>query len=156
LCLRKLNSPDIKDTPTYFVDLCSRLVGCCWNLQFASSPRGFFFFFFFWDIGFQKIKYVVSDATGTVVVLLAWKLGLQLPVQPLKLWVRTPFMARCTQSIQYYMIKFVSDLRHVGGFLRFPPSIKLSDLHDIREILLKVALNTINQANQNVTVTNNE
>jgi len=32
-------------------------------------------------------------------------------------------------SIQYYMIKFVSDLRQVGGFLmvpRFPPPIKLT------------------------------
>ena len=40
------------------------------------------------------------------------------------------------------MIKFVSDLRQIGGFLqvlRFPP-----DHHDITEILLKVALNTIN------------
>ena len=38
------------------------------------------------------------------------------------------------------MIKFVSDLRQVGDFLRvfrFPPPIKLT------EILLKVALNTI-------------
>ena len=37
-------------------------------------------------------------------------------------------------SIQHYVMKFVSDLRQVGGFL-----------HDITEILLKVALNTINQ-----------
>ena len=28
-------------------------------------------------------------------------------------------------SIQQYVIKFVSDLRHIGGFLRFPPPIKL-------------------------------
>jgi hypothetical protein len=42
---------------------------------------------------------------------------------PLTLWVRIPFMA-----IQHYVIKFVSDLRQVGGFLRvlrFPPPIKL-------------------------------
>ena len=42
-------------------------------------------------------------------------------------------------------IKFVSDLRQVSGFLgvlRFPPPIK-TDRHDITEILLKVALNTI-------------
>ena len=48
-------------------------------------------------------------------------------------------------SIQHYMIKFVSDLRKVGGFiqeLRFPQPIK-TDRHDITEILLKVALNTI-------------
>ena len=48
--------------------------------------------------------------------------------------------------IQHYVIKFVSDLRQVGGFLQvlwFPPSIKLTG-YDITEILLKVALNTIN------------
>jgi hypothetical protein len=27
--------------------------------------------------------------------------------------------------IQHYVIKFVSDFRQVGGFLRFPPPIKL-------------------------------
>jgi hypothetical protein len=46
--------------------------------------------------------------------------------------------------IQHYVIKFVSDLRQVGGILRvlrFPPPIKIA------EILLKVVLNTINQAN---------
>ena len=44
-------------------------------------------------------------------------------------------------SIQHYVIKFVSYLRHVGGFLWilwFP-----SDRHDITEILLKVALSAI-------------
>jgi hypothetical protein len=45
------------------------------------------------------------------------------------------------------VIKFVSDLRHVGGFLRilrFPPPIKLTaTIIDIAEKLLKVALNTI-------------
>ena len=35
-------------------------------------------------------------------------------------------------SIQHYEIKFVRDLRQVGGFL-----------HDITEILLEVALNTM-------------
>jgi hypothetical protein len=48
-----------------------------------------------------------------------------------------PITTDVVSSIQHYVIKFVSDLRQVGGFLqvlRFPP-----------EILLKVALNTINQ-----------
>ena len=48
--------------------------------------------------------------------------------------------------IQNYVIKFVSNLRQVGGFLwvlGFPPP-KKNDRHDITEILLKVALNTIN------------
>jgi hypothetical protein len=43
------------------------------------------------------------------------------------------------------VIKFVSDLRQVGDFLRvlrFPPPIKLTT-----EILLKVVFNTIKQAN---------
>ena len=46
-------------------------------------------------------------------------------------------------SIHHYVITFISDLRQVGGFLRFPP-IK-TDCHDITEILLKMALNSINQ-----------
>ena len=48
-------------------------------------------------------------------------------------------------SIQHYVIKFVSDIRQVGGFLRvlqFPPPIKLT-VTIYTEILLKVALNTI-------------
>ena len=48
-------------------------------------------------------------------------------------------------SIQLYLMKFVCDLRKVGGFLqvlRFPPPIK-TDGHDKIEILLKVTLNTI-------------
>ena len=50
------------------------------------------------------------------------------------------------------MIKFVSDLRQIGGFLRvlrFPPPIKLIATNDIAEILLKVALNTIKQSTCN-------
>jgi hypothetical protein len=47
------------------------------------------------------------------------------------------------------VIKFVSDMGQVGGFLRV--------LHDITEIVLKVALNTIKQTNihilGNVTMT---
>jgi hypothetical protein len=48
-------------------------------------------------------------------------------------------------SIQHYAIEFVSDLRQVGGF---SPSIPVSstnkaDRHDIIEIYLRVALNTI-------------
>ena len=45
------------------------------------------------------------------------------------------------------MIKFVSDLRQVGDFHPGTPfsSTNKTDCHDITEILLKVALNTINQ-----------
>ena len=48
-------------------------------------------------------------------------------------------------TIQHYVIKFVSDLRQVGGFFLFPPSIKHH--HDITEILLQVALKAICQSN---------
>jgi hypothetical protein len=63
--------------------------------------------------------------------------------------------SRSGRGVQHHAIKFVSDLRKVGGFLgflRFPPSIK-TDRHDITEMLLKVALNTIKQTAINTTAT---
>ena len=53
------------------------------------------------------------------------------------------------RGVQYYVIKFVSDLRQVG----FSPSPLVSstnktDRYVITEIVLKVALNTINQTSQ--------
>jgi len=46
--------------------------------------------------------------------------------------------------MQHYVIKFVSDLRQVGGFLQVPRFLSpiFTDLHDITEMLLKVALKT--------------
>ena len=48
-------------------------------------------------------------------------------------------------SIQHYVIKFVSDLCQVGGFFPGTPVsfANKTDCHEITEILLKVALNTI-------------
>ena len=48
-----------------------------------------------------------------------------------------------TNDVQHNVIKFVSDLRQVSGFPLFPSNE--TDHHDIVEILLKVALNTIKQ-----------
>ena len=50
-------------------------------------------------------------------------------------------------SIHHYVIKFVGDLRQVSSFLQVfgISSTNKTDRHDIAEILLKVALNTINQ-----------
>jgi hypothetical protein len=61
------------------------------------------------------------------------------------LWVRTPFMTRCTR----YNIMWSSLSGPTTGRW-FSPSTPTSstnknDRHDITEILLKVALNTINQ-----------
>jgi len=47
------------------------------------------------------------------------------------------------RGVQHYVIKFVSDFRQVGDFLRVPTN--KTDRHNITEILLKVALNTIKQ-----------
>jgi hypothetical protein len=55
-------------------------------------------------------------------------------------------------SIQHHVIKFVSDLQQVGGFLRFPPPRKLTVRHDITEKLLKVALNPITKSSSINTV----
>jgi hypothetical protein len=47
--------------------------------------------------------------------------------------------------MQHYVIKFVSDLQQVGGSIWVLPSSSTTKTgrHDIAEILLKVALNTI-------------
>ena len=75
-------------------------------------------------------------------------------LSPLKLLSSNPVNGE-VYSIQHYVIKFDSVLRQVDGYLcvlQFPPPI--TDCHDIIEILLKVALNTINQpkpTNKNIT-----
>jgi len=57
------------------------------------------------------------------------------------------FESRSGKGVQQYVIKFVSDLWQVGGFLWFPPVslTNKTDRHDITVILLKVTLNTIKQ-----------
>jgi len=52
---------------------------------------------------------------------------------------------RSGRGVQHYVIKFVSDLQQVGGFLRILPvsSTNKTDRHDITEILLKVPLQRI-------------
>ena len=65
---------------------------------------------------------------GAVVVVIVWQLDFQQPVQsvPITTNVESSYPIHGeVYSIQHYVIKFVSDLRQVGGFLRFPPSIKL-------------------------------
>jgi hypothetical protein len=59
-------------------------------------------------------------------------------------------IVRFSQSLilQHYVIQFVSDLREVG-FSPVTPVSFTNECHDITEILLKVALNTIT-----LTVTN--
>ena len=64
---------------------------------------------------------------GAVVAVIVWQLDLQLPMQSVP--ITTEFESRSGRGVQHYVIKFVSDLRQVGGFLRvlrFPSPIKLT------------------------------
>ena len=68
---------------------------------------------------------------GPLVVVIAWYLDLQLPVQSVPIMIKVvssnPVHGE-VYSIQHYVIKFVSELWQVSGFLqilRFPPPIKL-------------------------------
>jgi hypothetical protein len=89
---------------------------------------------------------LILNSLGVVIV---WWLDLQLPVKSVPIAIKVvnsnPAFGE-VYSIQFYVIiKLVSDLRQVGGFLwvlRFPLP-KRTDRHDITEILLKVALSTI-------------
>ena len=65
-------------------------------------------------------------------VVVVWLFDLQLPVQSVPISSKVvSFYPTYSEvySIRYYVIKFVSDLRQVGGFLRvlsFPSLIKLT------------------------------
>ena len=64
-----------------------------------------------------------------VVVVIVWYLDIQLPVQSVPITtnvVSSNPVHDEVYSIQHYVRKFVSDLRQVGGFLRFLPPIKLT------------------------------
>ena len=78
---------------------------------------------------------------GVVVVVIVWWLALQLPMQSVpitnKAGSSNPAHGE-VYSIQHYVIKFIGDLRQVDGF-----STNKTDRHNITDILLKVALNTI-------------
>jgi hypothetical protein len=67
------------------------------------------------------------EPIGTVVVAIAWYLDFQLLINT-NVVSSNPAHEE-VHSLQYYEIKFVSDLRYVGEFLRvhrFPPPIKLT------------------------------
>ena len=69
-------------------------------------------------------------------MVIVWSLNLKLPMQSVPITTNVVSLNPAhdeVYSIQHYVIKLVSDLRQIGGFL----------CHDILEILLKVALTTI-------------
>ena len=60
---------------------------------------------------------------------IVWLLDLQLHMQSVPITINIVSLNPAhgeVYSIQHYVIKFVSDLRQVGCFLRFPPPIKLT------------------------------
>ena len=80
--------------------------------------------------------------------MIIWQLDVQLPVQsvPITINVVSPNPADGeVYSKQDYVIKFVIDLRQVGGFLCvvLVSSTHKTDNTDKTEILLKEVLNTI-------------
>ena len=107
--------------------------------------------YYFSNSGILYFEYCIlmHIYSGVVVVEIVWSLDLQLPVQSVFITTSVvssnPAQARCTRDVldttQYVMYLFVTDLRHVGGFLRVS-FINKTDFHDVTEILLKV-LNTI-------------
>ena len=65
---------------------------------------------------------------GAVVVVIVWDLLLPMQSVPITTKVVSSYPTGEVYSIQHYVIKFVSDVRQVGGFLwvlRFPPPKKL-------------------------------
>jgi hypothetical protein len=60
-------------------------------------------------------------AQGAVVITIVWYLDLQLPMQSVNITIEVlslnPAHAE-VYLIQHYVIKFVSELQQVGGFLR--------------------------------------
>ena len=68
-------------------------------------------------------------------VRVIWLLDLQLPMQSVHITTNV--------VIQHVMIKFVCDLLQVSSFFWYSGFLHQTDCHDITEILLKVALNTI-------------
>jgi hypothetical protein len=76
--------------------------------------------------------FVIKYKGGAIVVLIAWSLNLQLPVEPVHITIKVvssnPVHSE-VYSIQHYVIKFVSDLQQIYGFLQvlwLPPPIKLT------------------------------
>ena len=83
-------------------------------------------------VTYSGVQYIFTISVAGVVVVIVWQLDLQLPVQ--SVYITTKVVSsnpvhREMYSKQHYVIKFVSDMRQVVGFLRilrFPPPIKLT------------------------------
>ena len=129
LCLFLMNMFCFNGKNSAFVLNCSQKKWdqtqfCLFSTQ--DSPLSFLFV----NNNIYKCNKISQDKIGAVVVVR--QLDLQQPMQ--KVPITTNVVGSNTAhaqvySTQYYVIKFVSDLRHVCGFLRvlrIPPPIKLT------------------------------
>jgi hypothetical protein len=75
----------------------------------------------------QRLNYVSDPLDLWSVIMIVWSLDLQLPMQSVPITTNIVSSNPTLYSIQHYVIKLVSDLWQVDGFLRvlrFPPPIK--------------------------------
>ena len=110
-------------------------------------------FFFIWQKhGRHTFLHLIGQYTKNLGVVMVWQFDLQLPVQSVPITTKIVSLNAIhgeVYLIQLYVIKFFNDLLQVCGVLRvlrLPPPI-IHDCHDITEILLKVALNTMTPKN---------
>jgi len=75
------------------------------------------------------------------VAVIIWCLDLQLPVHSVSITIKVV----SSNPIQHYVLKFVNDRSWFSPGPPFSSTTNKTDRHKITEILLKVALNTINQ-----------
>jgi hypothetical protein len=66
--------------------------------------------------GLQQSVHIMGGCPGRCGIIIGYTTAVQ----------SVPMTTKVVYSIQHYLIKLVSDLRQVGGFLRFPPPIKLT------------------------------
>ena len=119
----------------------------CLNIFALFNVIGIYLFIFHWIVLIWL--YLISE--GAIMFVIVWLLDLQLPVLITSEIVNLNPVHGEVYSIQHYVIKFVSDLQQVGGFLLVLPvsSTNKTNCHNIIEIMLKVALNMINKQNKN-------
>ena len=89
---------------------------CKWNGGIEGKQNMYFLFFI---LLFASI--LLRGRCGGLRVVVGFTPNCNQCLSPIPLCVHGE-----VYSIQHYLINFVSDLRQVGGFFRFPPAIKLT------------------------------
>ena len=113
-----------------------KLMGICWYVAFLTSNMKLLYMCFF--------SKQMRDRRGHNRIVVGFRTTYAINFYQ---HYRCEFESRSGEvySIQHYVIKFVSDVRQIIGFLLTEPvsSINKTDRHDITELVLKVAFNDI-------------